>query len=131
MTADTAAPAAPAAPAAARPPETGLPDTGVPDTVAVPRWALRLFLGLCPYFAALIAVHAFGLLSAGIGALGWLDTLFWVAVICFALSSLGAVLVYLAKEPALGRVGRRVLGGLAAAVAAVTAVLSIAVLSAG
>lgn len=99
------------------------------DTVAVPRWALRLFLGLCPYFAALIAVHAFSLLSAGVGAQGWLDALFWVAVVCFAVSSLGAVLVYLTKEPALGRVGRLALGGVASAVMAVTAVLAVAVLS--
>ena len=99
------------------------------DTVAVPRWALRLFLGLCPYFAALIAVHAVSLLSAGVGAQGWLDALFWVAVVCFAISSLGAVLVYLAREPALGRTGRLALGGMASAVMAVTAVLAVAVLT--
>ncbi len=101
------------------------------SSVAVPRWALRLFLGLCPYFAALIGVHAFSLLSAGIGAQGWLDALFWVAVVCFVISSLGAFLVYLTKEPALGRVGRLVIGGLASAVMAVTAALSVAMLSAG
>lgn len=99
------------------------------DTVAVPRWALRLFLALCPYFAALIAVHAVSLLSAGVGAQGWLDALFWVAVVCFVVSSLGAFLFYLAKEPALGRIGRLVLGGMASAIMAVTAVLSVAVLS--
>ena len=103
--------------------------TRASDTVAVPRWALRLFLGLCPYFAALIAVHAVSLLSAGVGAQGWPDALFWVAVVCFAVSSLGAFLVYLAKEPALGRVGRLVLGGLAAAIMAVTAVLAVAILT--
>lgn len=108
---------------------TEAPPRSGTGTVAVPRWALRIFLGLCPYFAVLIAVHAGSLMAAGVRAQGWLDTLFWVAVVCFSVSSLGAVLVYLAGEPALNRRSRLVLGGIASAMMAVTAVMAVAMIT--
>lgn len=98
--------------------------------VSLPRWAVRVTLGLCPLFALMIAALALWMLAGGgvTGFRGLLFGVFWLGATGFCLWSAGLVMLYLRHEPGLSDKARVRLGGAAALVLLSVAVLSMATL---
>lgn len=96
--------------------------------VPVPRWMLRLTLGLCLLFALMLSGHALAGLG---GAPAWLTPFFWLGAAGFSVWSFVLIGLHLGQERTLARGTRRLLTILAALVMGVTASLAVTALLTG
>ncbi|MFC7334764.1 hypothetical protein [Rhodocista pekingensis] len=96
--------------------------------VPVPRWMLRLTLGLCLLFALMLSGHALAGLG---GAPAWLTPFLWLGAAGFSVWSFVLIALHLGQERTLARGTRLLLTGLAALVMGVTASLAVTALMTG